>query len=77
MMLPWKPKLGSAPGYVQQLGKPGPMEPSVREQVQGGLEMAAQRLIDGVKSGDSKSVLTALRNFIALVESEETETEME
>lgn len=74
-MLPFKPKLGSAPGFVQTMKKPGPPEFQMSEYMQDGLEMAAQRLIEGVRSGDAKAVVSALRNLSALMDCEEDSME--
>jgi hypothetical protein len=45
--------------------------------VKTGVEMAAQRLVDGVRSGDTKTVVSALRNLIALMDCEEDMSESE
>jgi len=74
MMLPWKPKPGSLvgkPGYVQQMKEPGPPEFNMSEYLKDGINMAAQRLIDGVRSGDTESVVASLRNLLALMDTEE------
>lgn len=74
MILPWKPKPGAAigkPGFVQQMKEPGPPEFNMADYVKDGINMAAQRLIDGVRSGDSEAVVSALRNLYALMETEE------
>jgi beta-lactam-binding protein with PASTA domain len=74
MILPWKPKPGSAvgkPGYVQTMKEPGPPDFNMADYVKDGINMAAQRLIDGVRSGDSEAVVAALRNLYALMETEE------
>lgn len=77
MMLPWKPKPGSAPGFVQQIKEPGPPDFNMTDYVKTGVEMAAQRLVDGVRSGDTKTVVSALRNLIALMDCEEDMSESE
>lgn len=74
MILPWKPKPGAAigkPDYVQKMKEPGPPEFNMADYVKDGINMAAQRLIDGVRSGDSQAVVSALRNLYALMETEE------
>jgi hypothetical protein len=78
MILPWKPKPGAAigkPGYVQQIGELGPPDFNMSDYVKDGINMAAQRLIDGVRSGDTESVVSALRNLYALMETEEDTSE--
>jgi hypothetical protein len=74
MILPWKPKPGAAvgkPGYVQEMKTPGPPDFNMADYVKDGINMAAQRLIDGVRSGDSEAVVASLRNLLALMETEE------
>jgi hypothetical protein len=74
MMLPWKPKVGSMvgkPSYVQQMKEPGPPDFSMSEYLKDGINMAAQRMIDGVRSGDTEAVVASLRNLLALMETEE------
>ena len=75
MMLPWKPKAGSAPAFVQQIQEPGPPDFNTSDFMKTGIEMAAQRLIDGVRSGDTKTVVSALRNLTALMDCEEDMSE--
>lgn len=74
MILPWKPKPGAMigkPSYVQTMKEPGPPEFNMADYVKDGINMAAQRLIEGVRSGDSEAVVGALRNLYALMETEE------
>jgi hypothetical protein len=78
MMLSWKPKPGSLigkPGFVQKMGEPGPPEFDMKEHLQSGLEAAAARLLSGIQANDAKAVVMSLRNILALLESEETESE--
>jgi hypothetical protein len=78
MMLSWKPKPGSAmgkPGFVQEMGEPGPPKFDMKEHRQSGLEAAAQRLLAGVQSNDAKVVVASLRNLFALLEGEGDESE--
>lgn len=73
-MLPWKPKPGAAvgkPGFVQQMKEPGPPDFNMNDYVKDGINMAAQKLIDGVRSGDTESVVKSLRNLLALMDTEE------
>jgi hypothetical protein len=51
--------------------EPGPPDFNMADYVKDGINMAAQRLIDGVRSGDSEAVVAALRNLYALMETEE------
>ncbi len=78
MMLSWKPKPGSVvgkPGFVQNVGEPGPPEFNMQEHLQTGLEAAAQRLLSGIQANDAKAVVQSLRNILALMESEEEKSE--
>ena len=78
MMLPWKPKPGAAvgkPGFVQEMKTPGPPDFNMSDYVKDGINLAAQRLIDGVRSGESAAVVSALRNLVSLMETEEDDKE--
>ncbi len=80
MMLSWKPKPGASvgkPGYVQEMGEPGPPEFNMKEHLQTGLETAAQKLLSGIQANDPKAVVASLRNLFALLENEENESESE
>ena len=74
MILSMRPKMGSImaassskkPAFVQEMGPLGPPEMDMEACKKEGAEMAAQRLIDAVRSGDAKAVVEALNNLDSL-----------
>lgn len=80
MMMSFKPKMASIvsakkPDWVQPMGEVGPPKFDAKSYAKDGVQMAAQRLIDGIKSGDVDSVASAIRNLIALQDSAEDSSE--
>ena len=75
MIMSFRPKMGAImaaapkkPDFVQPLGEAKPPEFDMAEYASQGVEMAAQRLIEGVRSGEPKAVVSALKNLLALME---------
>ena len=69
----FKPKMASIvaakkPDWVQPMGEVGPPKFDAKSYAKDGVQMAAQRLIDGIKSGDVDSVASAIRNLITLLD---------
>lgn len=74
MILASRPKIGAImaaskkPDFVEEMGPIGPPEFDMASYAKDGVEMAAERLIAGIKSGHTQSVISALRNLIALMD---------
>lgn len=72
MIGPFKPKVGTMigklPSYAESPGESGDM-------LNDGLEFAVSRLIEAIKASDTKTATAALKNFMALCESAEDESE--
>ena len=82
MMMSFKPKMASIvaakkPDWVQPMGEVGPPSFDAKTYTEDGVKMAAQRLIDGIKSDNAAGVVSAIRNLITLLDCAEDMSEGE
>ena len=72
-MMSFKPKMASIvaakkPDWVQPMGEVGPPKFDAKTYTDDGVKMAAQRLIDGINSGNVDAVVSAIRNLTTLMD---------